>query len=150
MVFRRKIWLAIAFVVGGIASVCAAQELKPGGVMEKADTNGLNPGLVVESIAKYSQAEQAGIQEDDVLTSWSRVDVQGKLESPFDLSWVQLEQSPRGEGSLQGHRGADPQVWKLRDEVEGCWGIEVRPEMSQDVLSLYRQGRTLARADKRT
>ncbi len=150
MVFRRKIWLAIAFVVGGIASVCAAQELKPGVVIEKADTNGLNPGLVVESIAKYSQAEQAGIQEDDVLTSWSRGDVHGKLESPFDLSWVELEQSPRGEVSLQGHRGADPQVWKLRDVVEGGWGIEVRPEMSQDVLSLYRQGRTLARADKLT
>jgi CHAT domain-containing protein/Tfp pilus assembly protein PilF len=153
MVVRRKIWLVMAFAVGVIASVCTAQELKPGVVVEKPDTNvsgGFNPGVVVESIAKNSQAEQAGIQEDDALTSWSRGDAHGKLESPFDLSWVEFEQSPRGEVSLQGRRGAEPRVWKLGDVVEGGWGIQVRPEMPQDVLSLYLQGRTLARAGKLT
>src|SRR5260370_18979567 len=55
----------------------------------------LKPGIVVESIAKYSEGEKAGVQEGDVLLSWSRGDTKGEIESPFDLSNIEIEQVPR-------------------------------------------------------
>src|SRR6266849_1081942 len=45
----------------------------------------LKPGIVVEKVAKNSEAETAGLQEGDVLLSWSREDAEGKVTSPFDL-----------------------------------------------------------------
>jgi len=36
---------------------------------------------VVESVAKYSEGEKAGLQVGDVLLSWSRDDAKGEIQS---------------------------------------------------------------------
>jgi CHAT domain-containing protein/Flp pilus assembly protein TadD len=68
----------------------------------------LLPGVVVEKVEKNSEAEKAGLHEGDVLLSWSRGDEQGKIESPFDVAWLDIEQRPRGTVTLYGTRGSQP------------------------------------------
>ncbi len=55
----------------------------------------VEPGITVESVAKYFEAEKAGLQAGDVLLSWSRGDAKGEIKSPFDLSAIEIEQAPR-------------------------------------------------------
>jgi CHAT domain-containing protein/Tfp pilus assembly protein PilF len=139
MNLRQRILLALALAIGAAAH--AEQEPRETVV---------NPGLVVESVTPNFQADLAEIREGDVLVSWSRGDLRGKLESPFDLSWVQFEQAPRGKVTLEGRRDATLKTWELTDVANYGWGIEARPEMPPDMLSLYQQGERSRRAGKLT
>ncbi len=103
----------------------------------------LKPGIVVESIAKYSEGEKAGVQEGDVLLSWSRGDTKGEIESPFDLSNIEIEQVPRGNVTIEGFRGVDKRFWALGPDD---WGIKARPNLPQNLLSIYLEGQELAKA----
>jgi len=51
----------------------------------------LKPGIVMEKVGKNSEAEKAELQEGDVLLSWSREDAKDEIQSPFDLSLIEIE-----------------------------------------------------------
>lgn len=84
----------------------------------------LNPGVVVEEVEEGWGADQSGIRKGDILLTWSRGDAGGKLESPFDMDWLDTEQRPRGTVILQGLRGAEHHSWKM---VEEFWGMKASP-----------------------
>jgi CHAT domain-containing protein/Tfp pilus assembly protein PilF len=104
---------------------------------------GAREGVVIEQVAKNSAAEKASIQEGDIFLRWSRGDANGKVETPFDLSWIEIEQGPRGPVTLEGLRNNQ----KLTVRVEaGNWGVTSRPNLQGTLLSIYRQGQELARS----
>src|SRR5215471_18679532 len=91
-------------------------------------------GVVVEDAAKNSEAEKAGIQQGDILLRWSRGDAKGEIQSPFDLSMIEIEQAPRGNVTLEGFRDAEKRLWTLGPDD---WGIRARPNLPQNFLSTY-------------
>jgi CHAT domain-containing protein/Tfp pilus assembly protein PilF len=105
----------------------------------------LKPGVVVEEVTKYSEAEKAGIEEADVLLNWSRGDAKGDIESPFDLSLIEIEQAPRGDVTLEGLRGSEKRTWTIGPDQ---WGIKARPNLPQAILPRYLEGQALAKAGK--
>jgi CHAT domain-containing protein/tetratricopeptide (TPR) repeat protein len=105
----------------------------------------LNPGIVVEAVAKNSEAEKAGLQEGDTLLTWSRGDAKGEIESPFHLEDIEVEQAPQGNVTLEGLRGAQSRAWTVGPDD---WGIKARPNLSENLLAIYRDGRQLAKAGK--
>jgi tetratricopeptide (TPR) repeat protein len=94
----------------------------------------LLPGVVVEKVEKNSEAEKAGLREGDVLLSWSRGDQQGKIESPFDVSWLDTEQRPMGTVIFYGSRNSQPASWKLGAVF---WKLGVRPNIPLSLQSKY-------------
>jgi CHAT domain-containing protein/Tfp pilus assembly protein PilF len=104
-------------------------------------------GLVVENVAPKSAAGKAGIQVADVLLRWSRGDSAGQIESPFDISQIEIEQAPRGIVTLEGSRGSVKQVWTLGP---GDWGLKTQPTLPSDLFTLFQQGQTLAQGGKLT
>jgi CHAT domain-containing protein/tetratricopeptide (TPR) repeat protein len=99
-------------------------------------------GVVVEQVTKGSEAEKAGFKADDVILSWSRSDSGGNIESPFDLTEVELEQKPRGSVLLEGLRGQEKQTWTMGLTA---WGIVVRPPLSAELLAAYQQDQELTK-----
>ncbi len=99
-------------------------------------------GLVVESAEKDSAADKAGIKAGDVLVSWVRApnlpanpsEARGTFASPFDVTEVEIEQSPRGDMTLAGRRDGQPFSVTL---PPGDWKIEVRPALSAEGLERY-------------
>src|SRR5712692_7040285 len=102
-------------------------------------------GVVVERIASDSEAGKAGLKEGDIILRWSRGDAKGEIDSPFDLSELEVEQAPRGEVTFEGFRGTERLVWILRGDK---WGIKARLQMSDPLLSIYRQCQEMAKAGK--
>jgi len=102
-------------------------------------------GIVIETVTKNSEAERAGIQAGDILLTWTRSDAKGALESPFDLSLVEIEQAPRGKVTLQGLRGEEQRSWMIGPDA---WGIEARPNFQGKVLKIYQEGQELAGAGR--
>ena len=105
----------------------------------------LRRGLVVEEVSKDSQAEKAGVHTGDILLSWSRAGVQGEFGSPFDLVYAFFEEAPKGPVVISGIRGRAQRKWRLNADT---WGISVRPNFSEPLLSMYLQGRSLLSAAK--
>jgi CHAT domain-containing protein/Tfp pilus assembly protein PilF len=111
-------------------------------------------GVVVEQVARASAAEKAGIQAGDVIASWSRAaappaspqDARGRVESPFDLSGVELEQVPRGPVTLAGKRGPSEMTWALSPAP---LGLSVRPVLPDSLLAPYEETRRLVESGKR-
>lgn len=66
-----------------------------------------SPGVVVVTIGENLAGEKAGLQQDDVILAWRQASAQGTIESPFDLSMIEIEQAPRGPVVLEGLRGAE-------------------------------------------
>jgi hypothetical protein len=110
---------------------CAAAELKQ--------------GVVVETVAKNSEGEKVGLAEGDVILGWTRGDVKGEIDSPFDLSAIEKEQVPRGRVTLEGTRGGLKHEWVMGPEK---WGIQSHPSLPSTLLTVYREGQGLARAGK--
>jgi CHAT domain-containing protein/tetratricopeptide (TPR) repeat protein len=96
----------------------------------------LQPGVVVEKIAKRFAGEQAGLHEDDVILKWSYGEAQGPINSPFDLAQIEMEQGPRGIVTLTGRRGSHSLAWKVGP---GEWSISSRPNFSASLLQKYHQ-----------
>jgi CHAT domain-containing protein/Tfp pilus assembly protein PilF len=105
----------------------------------------LQPGLVVEKLAKGSEGEKTGLQQGDVLLRWSRGSVNGDIESPFDVTGIEVEQAPRGVVSIEGYRGQEKHTWELGQSV---WGVGVRPNLPQNLLAGYLKGEELGKAGK--
>jgi CHAT domain-containing protein/Tfp pilus assembly protein PilF len=108
-------------------------------------SNELRPGIVVEKVAENSEAKKAGIQTGDILLQWTRGNVQGEFQSPFDLTSAEIEQAPCGAVTLAGFRGAEARTWKLGPD---SWGIQVRPNFLTAQLVIYREGEERAVAGK--
>ncbi len=105
------------------------------------------PGVVVEKVTANSAAEKAGLLEGDVLLSWARGDAKGEIESPFDVSLIEVEQAPRAAVTLEGLRGIEKQTWTF---APGDWGLKTRPNFLVPLLSLYQGGAEQARAGNLT
>ncbi|HTC95029.1 MAG TPA: CHAT domain-containing protein [Terriglobales bacterium] len=106
-----------------------------------------NPGVVIEEVAKNSEGERAGLQPGDIVLRWSRAEAKGEIESPFDLSAIEIEQEPQGNVTLEGTRGEEKRVWVMGPDD---WGMKTRPNLSQNLLSIYQEGQELAKAGKGT
>jgi hypothetical protein len=85
-----------------LALFALGQTPRPGEVTNPCAAAQLKQGLVVESVAKNSEGEKAGLTEGDIILSWFRGDAKGTIELPFDLSEVETEQEPRGRVTLVG------------------------------------------------
>jgi CHAT domain-containing protein/Tfp pilus assembly protein PilF len=105
----------------------------------------LKPGVVVEAIAKNSQGAKAGLAEGDTVLVWIQGDRRGDIGTPFDLTAAEIEMAPRGAATLEGTRGASRQRWVLGP---GSWGIGTRPNVPENLLTIYGAGRELLRAGK--
>jgi CHAT domain-containing protein/Tfp pilus assembly protein PilF len=88
------------------------------------------PGVVIEEIPKGSALEKAGVQVGDVILSWERLPnppanpegASGKISSPFDWMWLEIEQAPRGVVRLTYVREGSV---SLAHVSEGYWGTTV-------------------------
>src|SRR5262245_24166493 len=69
--------------------------------------------LVVEAVAPGSEAERAGLRAGDLLLGWEQGAAQGRLATPFHVSALELERTPRGPITLAGRRGDQAQRWTL-------------------------------------
>jgi hypothetical protein len=95
-------------------------------------------GVIVEEVAKGSAGQTAGLASGDLLLSWSRGAESGRINSPFVLSDVQLEQGSRGPVTLTGRHGAAAHVWVLGP---GNWGLTVRPLFTPELQEIYEEER---------
>src|SRR5215813_1776574 len=102
-------------------------------------------GVIVEAVTGHFEAEKARLQPGDVILHWTRADAQGDIDSPFDFVQLEVEQRPRGLIVLEGLRGTEKQTWTLGP---GIWGLKVRPELAENLLSTYRNCQALSQADR--
>lgn len=51
-------------------------------------------GVRVRTVGKDFEADKAGLRVGDTLTSWRCGTNQGKINSPFDVKQVEIEQAP--------------------------------------------------------
>jgi CHAT domain-containing protein/Tfp pilus assembly protein PilF len=145
------IFSALAFPV--FAQTESSDQTKPHGqtttqsedVASASISEELKPGIVVERVEKNSESEKAGLKQGDLLLSWSRGDVKGEIQSPFDLSDIEIEQAPRGNVILEGFRDTEKRTWTLGPDD---WDIKARPNFPQNLLSVYREGQELVKAGK--
>lgn len=104
------------------------------------------PGVVIEEIPKGSALEKAGLQVGDVTLSWERLPnpptnpegSSGKIDTPFDWMWLEIEQAPRGAVVIRGRRGEEP--LELRVEL-GLWEAKMRPLLPRALEEIYLTGR---------
>jgi CHAT domain-containing protein/Tfp pilus assembly protein PilF len=106
------------------------------------------PGVVIEEIPKGSALEKAGLQVGDVILSWERLPnppanpggASGKIDSPFDWMWLEIEQGPRGMVTLTGERNGFPLSCQI---PLGTWAVNVAPNFVHLPASLFRHGKAL-------
>src|SRR6185503_16593450 len=105
-------------------------------------------GILVESVAKGSAADKAGVRPGDRIASWSRVaspqanpePAGGILLSPLQLGDVELEQAPRGAVTLLGARGPNEMRWTFPPTPFGITAIPLLPDR---FLADYRAAKEL-------
>ncbi len=137
------IWLSLGLVVA-----CTAA-----GVRGPHEENVARaPGVLVEEVAAESLGARAGLQAGDLLVSWCRAAspdgpclAAGRFETPFDFEAMELEEAPRGGVRILGKRAAVGTAWVL---LPGSQSIKVRPVLTEDLLALYEEGRSLAGAEQ--
>ena len=137
-----KLLLSILFLLSAAASAKGQTVSAP---RVPSTCEELNPGVIVESVAKNSEAEKAGLAEGDVILAWARGNVKGGIRSPFDLPELELEQKPRGQVTLSGLRGSVAQAWPMGAER---WGLVTDPNLNEPKQAILREGQELAKANK--
>jgi CHAT domain-containing protein/Tfp pilus assembly protein PilF len=135
-------FVSAMFVFLAADSVPGQMTSNAGGATSCVD---LKPGIVVEAVAKNSGAEKAGMLEGDFILSWTAGNLKGEIDSPFDLSEVEMEQGPRGQVTLTGIRGETKQTWLMGP---GEWDIGTRPRLPEVLLKIYSEGQGLAKENK--
>src|SRR5262249_25760682 len=101
---------------------------------------GLRTGIVVDHLTEHFDAIKAGMRPGDVLLSWARGTIRGKIESPFDLIYIRYEQAARGTLRINGRRFGQRRSWSLGSDVWGIWG---RPNFADELLSKYQACKAL-------
>lgn len=135
-------WTSGLFLALGSILVCG-QSANVNAPNEKAEA--LRPGVVVEEVAKYSEADKAGLQEGDIVLTWGRGDAKGEINSPFTLYQVEIEQAPIGTVSLKGLRKDSPRTWTVGPD---SWRTKVRPNFDEGFLALHNEARHLVETKK--
>src|SRR5215203_1014803 len=100
------------------------------------------PGVLIEEIPKESALEKAGLQVGDVILSWERLPnppaspegASGKIDSPFDWMWLEIEQVPRGVVRLSYVRKGRI---ALAHVSEGYWGATVTSWLSGSAVKRF-------------
>jgi CHAT domain-containing protein/Flp pilus assembly protein TadD len=105
---------------------------------------GVRPGAVLEEVARRGMAEKVGLQPGAILLTWSRADKGGKIESPFDLEALEIEEGPLGI-SLQGIQNGETKSWLLGAAL---WYVASRPDFAPDVLGEYQKSDALLKNAK--
>ncbi len=105
------------------------------------NTGLVRPGVVIEQLAKNSEAEKAGLREGDLLLVWNYEELEDQIKSPLALYDLEAAQKARGPVRLLGSRNGTQRQWTLGT---GAWGIRARPDFSEELLSIYRQGQASA------
>jgi len=139
--FLLRVPLMAVLLVCPVLSSQIPMQQSPAGALE----GGNKPGVVVEKVTHNGEAETAGLQEGDILLSWSRGDSKGEIQSPFDIMDVETEQGGLGGVRLEGRRGTERQTWSLGP---GSWGLTARPNFSEPLLSSYLQSQKRANSDE--
>src|SRR5260370_18170658 len=126
-------------------SLCAVLQLGLFAHGQKLDLSSAGPssvgkGVVVEQVAKNTQAKKAGVHPGDILLGWKRGSARGEFDAPFDLSYVYLEQASRGPITVLARRGHERHEWLFGSDA---WGVSVRPNLSEPLLSIYLEGEGL-------
>jgi CHAT domain-containing protein/Tfp pilus assembly protein PilF len=111
----------------------------------RPETNTYTPGIVVERVVPGSSADKAGLSTGDILFRWQSRGADGFLDSPFELSLIQIEQAPKGPLWLTGRRGSEERSWVMGP---GEWGVVSRPDLRPIALSRYEEGVRLAAEGK--
>ena len=106
---------------------------------------GHSRGVIVEGVDRHSSAERAGVQRGDILLRWVGNSAKGEIHSPFDISSIEIEQSPHGAVIFEGLRHGQTRVWSVEPDR---WGLRTYPELSTSLLSIYQESRDLALAGK--
>jgi hypothetical protein len=101
--------------------------------------------VLVQHVERNSEAEKAGLMKGDLLIYWSRVGDRGEIRSPFDVSWIELEQSPRGTVTLHGFRRSGKRDWVMGPDR---WGLSVGLDFPGSRTSIYRDAEHFAIAAK--
>ena len=104
---------------------------------------------VVVAARQGFAASTAGLRPGDVLCGWERAasppanpePARGALTSVFDIEAVEMEEAPRGEITLTGHRQAEPLAVRM---PPGEWRLAARPPLDDAPLANYEQALTLA------
>ncbi|HYO12120.1 MAG TPA: CHAT domain-containing protein [Thermoanaerobaculia bacterium] len=109
-------------------------------------------GVVIEDVTPESLGSRVGLQAGDRLLSWCRLAAspgpclaEGRFESPFDFDDFSADEAPRGGVMVLGKRGPESRVWAL---LPGFPSVQVHPVLSDDLLALFQEGRSLAAADR--
>jgi CHAT domain-containing protein/Tfp pilus assembly protein PilF len=133
-------WLAILSAI----PVCgqASHPVAPSPIKVESQ---LLPGVVVDEVEKNSVADKVGLRQGDILLTWSRADSHGNIESPFDLSYIRIEQQPRGTVTLSGLRNSEELHWVLGPDL--LW-ISGHPNFSGTLKAAYLKSDDLARRGK--
>ena len=141
MKMPRSVFFCLLWLVSALSA--HGQDTPPNsGNTASAPHEGLGRGVVVEKVTKGFAADQAGLQEGDVLLTWSRGDARGEIESPFRLDWLRLEQAPRGPVTLHGLRGPEQRTWDIGPE---SWKLDTRPNFPESSLAEYLEASELSK-----
>jgi len=122
--FSDRRWRGLALAAYVVLSGCSGTETGPPA-----------EGVVVVSLQEEGTAWKAGLREGDHLLSWTREAApphhpkseKGAFATPFDLTFVEMEECPRGPITLAGRREGQPFSAKV---APGKWKIEARPVLS--------------------
>src|SRR5262245_56189996 len=68
---------------------------------------GEDEGVVLVRVAPGLAAERAGMRPGDRLLRWRQGPDAGRLDSPFELSELEVERGPRGPVEIALRRGGD-------------------------------------------
>jgi CHAT domain-containing protein/Tfp pilus assembly protein PilF len=99
----------------------------------------------VDVVLKDTPAQKAGVKRGDILLTWARNETRGTFESPFNLSYVFLDQGLCGPITINAVRGNQPQRWLFGPD---SWNISVRPNFTEPLLSIYSEGEQLFASEK--
>ncbi|MFL6417153.1 MAG: CHAT domain-containing protein [Bryobacteraceae bacterium] len=102
-------------------------------------------GVVLEKVDQDSIGEKAGLQRGDLLLAWSRETESGRIDSPFTLNEVEIEQGQRGAVQVRGRRGVASKTWVLQPQA---WGLTSRAVLRFDLQRLYAEGGDLFKLAK--
>lgn len=132
--------LVMLFAVLFAVSLAIAGQEKPDAKIP-AEKGSLQPGIVVEAVEKNYNGDKAGLEKGDVLLRWVRGEAGGQIESPFTLFTLDEEQRPRGVVIFEGLRNGEARTWAVGSRY---WGLTIRPNLPEDLLSAYEEGQKLS------